>query len=166
VGEVEKTKVQALTVEALTVDELLRRVRRRAKEIYPTPIIYALRKMRAGKAQRRQVEVLRHAVALAELGLPITVHLIANLCNISYSSTLSVLHALGDKHVLVLKRKDYKGGPFEWLLSPVFLRYFEEAYGKAYGRRAPRPSPEPSGGGRRVVAPAFSSLEEQALVVR
>jgi hypothetical protein len=162
VGEVEKTKVQALTVEALTVDELLRRVRRRAKEIYPTPIIYALQKMRAGKAQRRQVEVLRHAVALAELGLPITAHLIANLCNISYSSALNVLHALGDKHVLVLKRKDYKGGPFEWLLSPVFLRYFEEAY----GRLAPRPSPEPSGDGRRVVAPAFSSLEGQALVVR
>jgi hypothetical protein len=151
--EVEKTNTQALTVEALTVDELLRRVRRRAKEIYPTPIIYALRKMRAGKAQRRQVEVLRHAVALAELGLPITAHLIANLCGISYSSALNVLHALGDKHVLVLKRKDYKGGPFEWLLSPVFLRYFEEEG----GRRAPRPSPEPPRDGRRLAAPVFQA---------
>ena len=102
--------------------------------------------------------------------MAVVIH-VDGLCDISYSSALSVLHALGDKHALVLKRKDYRSGPFEWLLSPVFLKYFEEACGGSAPRGStPRPSPGGSGDGREVAAPASSSLEvqvgRQALVVR
>jgi len=73
------------------------------------------------------VEAVKYAVALTELGLPITAPLMTALLRKVHVSVLAQLHNLGDKHILVLKRSDV-GRRYEWVLSPVFHQHY---YGSA-----------------------------------
>jgi hypothetical protein len=73
------------------------------------------------------VEAVKYAVALTELGLPITAPLMTALLGKVHESVLAQLHNLGDRHVLVLKRLD--STCYEWTLSGIFLKHYGSAEG-------------------------------------
>jgi len=108
----------------VTVDELLRLVHKKAKEVDTSRIAYAFMKMNVRRT-RPLVEAARYCLALRELGLPISAPLLSALLQRSYAMTLDMLHNLGDKHVLVFKRGRAYRAHFEWEISPVFLKYYE-----------------------------------------
>jgi hypothetical protein len=106
----------------VTVDELLRLVHREAKKVDTSRIAYAFMMMKIRRT-RPLVEVARYCLALRELGLPISAPLLSELLRKDHATILNRLHNLGDKHVLVLKRKSRS--LFEWEVSPVFLKYYK-----------------------------------------
>ncbi|MFZ7138786.1 MAG: hypothetical protein ACOWW1_10275 [archaeon] len=70
--------------------------------------------------KQKQLKYVRCLLALDELGLPINSLWVHDILQTDYRSALVSLHNLGDKHVIVLKRK--KGRQLEWVLHPFFKK--------------------------------------------
>ena len=102
--------------EGLKFEDVLALVQEKAKEVDETRVYYALRKMKLRFIMARTVKVVRYAVALTELGLPITASLMTSLLKKVPESVMAQLHGLGDKHVLLFKRLGSRR--YEWTLSP------------------------------------------------
>jgi len=113
--------------EELTTEDVLALVHEKAREVDEVRVYYALRKMKLRFLTSEVVDVVKYAVTLTELGLPITAPLMTTLLRKVHVSVLAQLHSLGDKHVLVLKRSDV-GKRYEWVFSPVFHQHY---YGSA-----------------------------------
>jgi hypothetical protein len=111
----------------LAVEDVLALAREKAEEVDEAKVYFALRKMKLKHLTSSTVEAVKYAVALTELGLPITAPLMTALLRKVHVSVLAQLHNLGDKHILVLKRSDV-GRRYEWVLSPVFHQHY---YGSA-----------------------------------
>jgi hypothetical protein len=111
----------------LAVEDVLALVKEKSEEVDEVKVYFTLRKMKLKHLKSSTIEAVKYAVALTELGLPITVPLMTALLGKVHESVLAQLHNLGDRHVLVLKRSDV-GGPYEWTLSPVFRQHY---YGSA-----------------------------------
>jgi hypothetical protein len=99
----------------------------KAKEVDEARVYYTLRKMRLRFIRSSAVKVVKYAVALMELGLPITAPLMTTILKKVDKSVLAQLHNLGDRHVLVLKRLD--STCYEWTLSGIFLKHYGSAEG-------------------------------------
>lgn len=63
-------------------------------------------------------DLLKACIAIDQLGFIITTNLTADLTGHTIGSLSTMLHNLGDKHLLVLKRR--RGQAYEWLLHPTF----------------------------------------------
>jgi hypothetical protein len=111
----------------LTVEDVLALVKEKSEEVDEVKVYFTLQKMKLKHLKPSTVEAAKYAVALTELGLPITAPLMTALLGKVYESVLAQLHNLGDRHVLVLKRSDVEK-PYEWMLSPVFRQHY---YGSA-----------------------------------
>jgi hypothetical protein len=113
----------------LTVEDVLAMVEEKAKEVDEIKVYYSLRKMRLRHLKSATVKAVKYAVALTELGLPITTSIMTPLLKKVDVSVLTQLHNLGDRHILVLKRSEL-GGCYEWALSPVFRQHYYESAGE------------------------------------
>ena len=91
----------------------------------PNENVYGtMRSMKLKRIRTPAVNYMRACLALHHVGLPVTSHLVGCLLGKAVGTVLSMLHTLGDKHCLVLKRSDVKRNHYEWVVDPVFL----EAY--------------------------------------
>lgn len=103
--------------EALSVQDVLMRVHLKIKEIDEVRLYYELRKKQI-KFISRSTKMLKIVIALTTLGFPITSTLVKAVGNYSQvSHCIGALHGLGDKHLLVLKRK--VGKQYHWMASPI-----------------------------------------------
>lgn len=79
----------------------------------------------------KTVEDLKMLISLNEFNVPVTAHLWSSLRGVADNSgnALTILHALGDKKVLTLKRSEVHGvgNRHSWILSDTFKQYY---YGK------------------------------------
>ena len=125
-----------LQKEAYTVEEVIDTLRSLMHQIPYHEVYYKLKQYRVKRFQPQTVEVLRCCIALHQAGFPITIRLVCEILNKKYQKVASILHTLGDKHVLLLKRKPYEAGFYyanplyrgsvlEWTLHPAFLKLFE-----------------------------------------
>jgi len=108
--------------ETLTVEELLRRIRRARFDIEEERVYFALRKMKVPYIAVASIETVAYCLALHQFGLKITVPLIAVLRNTSIANARRMLHTLGDKGVLTMIRRQSR--QIEWVLNPTFLRAY------------------------------------------
>ena len=115
----------------LRVEDVLALVHEKAKEVDDVRVYYALRKMKLRYLTPATVKVVKYAVALTELGLPITASLMTSLLKKVLESVMSQLHGLGDKHVLLFKRRG--SGRYEWTLSPAFMKCYYGSAGEDSG---------------------------------
>lgn len=93
---------------------------------------FKLKQYRA-KYMDRSKDLLKACIALDQLGLTITTAITSALTNHSFESMSTMLHTLGDKHLIVLKRKagyTKKGYFYEWLLHPTFKALLLDGEGK------------------------------------
>jgi hypothetical protein len=111
----------------LAVEDVLALAKEKAEEVDEAKVYFTLRKMKLKHLTSSTVEAVKYAVALTELGLPITAPLMTALLGKVHESVLAQLHNLGDRHILVLKRSDV-GRHYEWALSPVLHQHY---YGSA-----------------------------------
>jgi len=91
----------------------------------PNENVYGtMRSMKLKRIRTPSVDCMRACLALHQVGLPVTSRLVRNLLGKDRGTVLSMLHSLGDKHCLVLKRSDVLRNYYEWVVDPLFL----EAY--------------------------------------
>jgi len=121
-------------MKALTLEDLKGMVRTKAREIDEVRIFYTLRKLGIKWFKPQTINVLKYCIAMHECKLPIVTWFFKDI-GIRPDSILSILHTLGDKHVLILKRKE--GRFHEWILHPNFLRaYYDSQNIKGEGKQA------------------------------
>jgi len=111
--------------EAISIEQLLNMIREEMKKIEYHEVYYRLKQYKVKNFRPITVEIVRCAIALERLGLPVTTSLIVDTLHVQYVSVLTICHALGDKHVLLLKRKD-SGKPLEWKVHPAFMKWFQD----------------------------------------
>ena len=103
------------------VEDALELIRQNAKEIPYHKVYFTLRLMKVKPIFKQTVETIRMILVLHGYNIPIKTDIIAKLTG---KGRLSMLHTLGDKEILILKREDKH--KLEWILNPVFLKYYHE----------------------------------------
>lgn len=111
---------------SLNQDEALQLIREHAEKVDNGRVYYCLRKMNFKPLWRKAVENMKVCVALHELKLPITVELFAVVIQANRQNALSMLHILGDKKALMLRRgeKMFNGNKLLWMLGPNFIQHY------------------------------------------
>lgn len=90
--------------QSLSVEQLLDRVRRAYAALKPFEVHYGLRALKLAHISEPTRDTVRWCIALQSQGLSITPPLISGLSNRSYTSSLAILHRLGDNKILTLIR--------------------------------------------------------------
>jgi len=108
-------------------DQVLKMIEREKQSISEVRVYYNLRRYQVRRFQKETVETVRYCLALDRLGLPITVRLLRRLTPArSDSAIIRMLHTLGDKRVLVMR----KTGPYTerivWRVNPAFKQLFQQ----------------------------------------
>lgn len=104
----------------VTIDEALELIRDRIKTFDDVKIYYALRRYKFKPLRQKSLNTVKICLAIDSLGLPITSDLVNPFTQTEHYATTR-LHVLGDKHVLILKRK-LGTRLFEWILHPAFKK--------------------------------------------
>jgi len=86
-------------------------------------VYYTMREMKLKRLHTSTVKYMRACLAIHLSGLPITTDLLSAIIDVKRVSTIPMLHSLGDKNCLVLKRMHGKKN-YEWVVHPVFLKHF------------------------------------------
>ncbi|RLI96063.1 MAG: hypothetical protein DRP00_05925 [Candidatus Aenigmatarchaeota archaeon] len=109
-----------------SIDEIIKLVKETMNSIDSVRLFYELRKKKIKFLRKTSLEVIRASIALHMLGLPITTTLLSAILGLDTQYIRVALHALGDKHVLILKREDYgsRGYGYEWIPNPAVLGDF------------------------------------------
>ena len=102
----------------------IRRLVTREREKFPYHQVYfTLKKLKLRHIREKTVESFRTMLAMASLGLPITMYTLNFMLSLDYiNSTLSKLHTFGDRHLLTLRREENK--VYRWELSPLAKQAF------------------------------------------
>jgi len=109
-------------VSSLRPEDVMAIIEKKAKEVEDERVYFTLRKMKLKYIKPATIEVIKRIIALDELGLPVTARFMSSLLKKPEQDMLEQLHILGDKHVLVLKRKT--GRYYEWILSDIFKQHY------------------------------------------
>jgi len=119
-----RVKVGELVWMALTLDELKKRVFEEADKIDDAKLYFHLRRLRIRYLvpSLKSFYVLKVLIAMRRLRLPINSNTITWLFK-DKSNIFTILHNLGDKHLLILKRKKRI---YEWVLNEHLLGDFVE----------------------------------------
>jgi len=105
-------------VEPLKTNDVLDLIREQIKTFDDVKIYYALKQYKFKPFRKKSIELVKVCLAIESLGLPITSDLVNPFTQTEHYPTTR-LHVLGDKHVLILKRK--LGHRFhEWVMHPAF----------------------------------------------
>jgi len=108
---------------ALSDKEVVRLVREIASQIDDVRLHYELKRMRIRTLARTR-EYIKAVMALAHLRLPITAELVAAVAGGKPSPTVTILHNLGDKGLLLFvraRRKTYRWIPTDLLKRLLVL---------------------------------------------
>ena len=89
----------------------------------PVDVFYKLKQFKTAYVKQSTSKAVALCIALKRCGLPINSNTLSYLRKKTQASTLFQLHTLGDKHILVSKRRI--GKQFEWVLNPLFLKLWE-----------------------------------------
>lgn len=84
-------------------------------------ILFECKKLRCYLTHKGTQKHIKICVALNNLGLPITIPLVSSIANQSSIVVSRVLHTLGDKNVLILKRHASGCNAIVWIVNPWFL---------------------------------------------
>jgi hypothetical protein len=101
----------------VTEEEVIQLVRREMTKISRVRLVYTLRDSNL-RVFTRSLDYILCVVALANLGLPINSYTVSTTLKLDPSSAINVLHGLGDKGILTLKRKNEK--KYQWIIQPWF----------------------------------------------
>lgn len=115
--------VEALDEHPLSEEDVLASVRAYASSISQEKLYYTLKKLHVRPITQPSLEILRYAVALDHLGLPITTELLTALAKKERGNICVIAHQLGDKHILILKRDNQRN--FTWVISDFFKKHLE-----------------------------------------
>lgn len=107
----------------LTLDELKKRVFEEAEKIDDAKLYFCLRrlKIRHLTPKLKSFHILKVLIAMRRLHVPINSHTIIWIFDKDKTTIFGVLHNLGDKHLLILKRKEKM---YEWVLNEHLLGDF------------------------------------------
>ena len=113
----------------ITEMQAIELIRNTMKEIPTHKVFFTMKLMKLTRIYAVTVQKMKACLALHLHGLPITTSLLTSLMkespNLSdMSGAISTLHSLGDKNCLVLKRGMGTAKHLEWMVSPVFLKYY------------------------------------------
>jgi len=120
----------------LNLQELREHVLKEAQKIDDWSLYWFLRSknIKYLLPTNKSFRLLKYAIILHRLGLPITSSLISFINGINSRNIIQALHQLGDKHLLIFKRKP--GKHYEWMLNTQLLGVFLEGENKTSVRRA------------------------------
>jgi len=107
--------------EGLTVDQLVDLIRKEAERLEDVKIYFALRQYHFRPITKKAVHLVKVCLSIDSLGFPITPRLIQSFVKWQLRDQL---HRLGDKHILVLKRRELPS-TFEWTVHPTFKKLVE-----------------------------------------
>lgn len=104
-------------------------IRNTMKEIPAYKVYYTMKLMNLSRIYAVTVKKMRACLAIHLHGLPITTPLLNSVLIESPSQSdlpgaVTILHSLGDKNCLVMKRGTKSKKRLEWVVSPVFLKYY------------------------------------------
>ena len=115
-------------MQTLNPEKLLQMIENKKQSISEVHVYFNLRRYRVRQIHRQALETVRYCLAVDTLGLPITVQLLQQLMpNRSRPAILHMLHTLGDKRVLVLRKSQRHGKELVWRVNPAFKQLFQEA---------------------------------------
>ena len=112
---------------AMTEMQAVELVQDHMKQIEPTNVYFAFKRMRMKHIRTSTVNTMRACIALHDYRLPITTRWVGIIKGIEKKEDQyglgPQLHGLGDKKCLLLKRRDITvpGYPNEWTIDPIFL---------------------------------------------
>ena len=109
-------------------DDAVDMIRQKMGEASPNWVRKIMRKMKLQRITRVSIERMIACLAIHNFGLPITTRLLAAVFDREEEAGMATfLHTLGDKGCLLMKR-GVGGRRYEWIVSPVFWRYFTEGW--------------------------------------
>lgn len=113
-----------MTLEGVSAEQLKTAVEDTKNRINDATLYFELKKRKLIRGNQ-SIDNIKTVLAMIKLHIPITAYSllwVKGQPTKNSSSALSVLHQMGDKHLLVWKRSDNSergsGNPFEWLPSP------------------------------------------------
>ena len=107
--------------EEITVDEFIAQIQEECESIDNSLIYLPMKKYGCKRVFESTVNTVKACILVEKKGLWITVELIQAIIERTSTSTLSVLHNLGDKRVIQLQG-DSKGR-LCWVLHPDFKKW-------------------------------------------
>ena len=121
-----------------TVNEVLEYIQEHYDHVDEVQVYYVLRQYHVRKLRESGRELVRWCVAIERAGFTITSPLLSYVTGRSIGNLISTLHNLGDRHILILKRKPlarykqrgheatrfFQHVALEWQVHPAFLKYF------------------------------------------
>jgi len=113
-----------MELNSITPEELRKYVLKEAQKIDDWKLYFYLKglKLKRLTPHQRSFRILKYAIILHRLGLPISSDMISFIEGTDVN-IFNILHTLGDKHLLIFKRKS---GRYEWMLNTQLLGEFIE----------------------------------------
>lgn len=111
-------------------------IRQKMNEASSNWIKKIMRKMKIQRITDISVERMRACLAIHHYNLPITCDLLGTVLDMwdDRRRLSSFLHGLGDKGCVILKRgTKTPHGFYEWVVSPVFWKYFNAGWKEEVG---------------------------------
>jgi len=104
----------------MEINKLKKAVNEEVSKIEDYKIYYLLKEYKYRKITPHTIHLTKVIIALDRLKIPITCDTVCYFGDMDYKENLYLkLHNLGDKHVLLLKRKE---GILEWTIHPCFKK--------------------------------------------
>jgi len=116
---------------AIPQSQVVEMIHSQMEKIPTYKIYYTMKMMRVKPLVQTRVDKMRACFAISKVGLPITTHLLGWVLGIGERrrryGLVRVLHTLGDKQCLTLKRGSRvgMGYPHEWIVSALFRKYYD-----------------------------------------
>lgn len=107
-------------------DEAIQVLKDRFNKVEPFKVYYTFWLMEIGRTGDLMIRVMRACIVIREAGLKITTNLVSAITGDPVQNCTRCLHVLGDKRTLTFKRQLRKYDMLEWIISPVFLKYYED----------------------------------------
>ncbi len=107
-------------------DEAIKILQDRFNKTESFKIYYTLRLLDIGRIGDLMILVMRACIVIREAGLKITTNLVSAITGKPIQNCTRGLHVLGDKKALTFKRQLRRYDALEWIVSPVFLKYYED----------------------------------------
>ena len=105
----------------MQISELKTLVNEEVSKIEDYKVYYVLREYKFKKISPQTIELTKVLIALDKMKIPITCDTVYYFSDEPNKSNVYLkLHNLGDKHVLLLKRKER--GLLEWTIHPCFKK--------------------------------------------
>jgi len=116
---------KALTEEK-AVEKVVGIMKHIMEEIPHHKVYFTMREMKLRRISEATTDYMKACLAIHSCGFPITTFWVQKILGKDRASLAQTLHGLGDKNCLTMKRKvqSGRGGAYEWVINPVFLKYY------------------------------------------